>query len=156
MMTENEVELAYTIDVAAPASSVWNALVDWSSQGEWMLATDVVAIGPADGVGGTIEAFTGLIPQQRILGFLDTMTITAWEPPHRCDVVHTGKVVRGTGSFVVEEVSATTSRFHWSEQVLVPFGLLGRIAWLVVGPLMGAGVRISLRRLVRRLEHIAA
>jgi len=154
-MTEYRVPLAYTVDVDAPALQVWAALVDWESQGEWMLNTAVWTVGEREGVGARIEAFTGLIPRRRFLGFLDTMTITSWDPPRRCDVLHTGKVVRGTGAFEVEAVNAQRSRFHWSEEVILPLGWLGRIAWLVVGPIMGLGVRISLRRFARYAASLA-
>jgi hypothetical protein len=152
MRATETADLAFTVDIAASAERVWAALVDWESQGEWMLATDVRAVDGANAVGGRIEAFTGLLPKRRILGFLDTMTITTWEPPFRCDVLHTGRVVRGTGAFVVEAVDDRSSRFHWSEQVILPFGRLGRVGWIFVGPMMGWGVRFSLGRLARHLR----
>lgn len=34
--------LKLTIEIAAPLDAVWNKMVDWESQGSWMLATDVV------------------------------------------------------------------------------------------------------------------
>jgi hypothetical protein len=145
-------DLVLSVEIAAPQQQVWDAVVDWPAQREWMLLTDVRATG-GDGVGAGagIAAFTGI----GRVGFLDTMTITAWEPPHRCLVLHTGKVVRGTGAFVVEPVSASRSRFVWSESVELPLGVLGRIGWLVVKPVVAFGVRYSLRRLARRMEATA-
>ena len=69
-------ELIVTQDVEAPTEQVWAALVDWELHGEWMLFTH--ASGGA-AVGEPIEAFTGI----GRFGFLDRMTITVWEPPHR-------------------------------------------------------------------------
>ena len=83
-------ELVETVDVAAPPEQVFAALVDWTTQGQWMLLTDVVTVdGAAQGVGGRIEARTGLpLPGGRRLGVLDRMTITGWEPPSVVDVRH--------------------------------------------------------------------
>lgn len=147
-----KVALAYQVDVDAPANRVWDALVDWESQGQWMLNTVVWPVGAAEGVGARIEAFTGVVPDRRWLGFLDTMTITGWDPPHRCEVIHTGRVVRGTGAFAVESLDAERSRFHWSEEIELPWAVIGRIGWVVVGPIMGAGVRLSLKRFARYIE----
>lgn len=136
------------MDVAAPAEAVFAAVVDWPSQGAWMLGTSVRATASGadgvmgEGVGAELAAFTGV----GRLGFLDTMRITRWEHPHRVDVVHTGKVVRGTGTMLVEPLSATSSRFVWSEDIELPLGALGRLGWRVVGPLFGRGIVVSLRR----------
>ncbi|MDX6274382.1 MAG: hypothetical protein QOJ92_1592 [Frankiales bacterium] len=141
-------ELVLSIDIPAPQQRVWDAVVDWPTQREWMLLTDVRATADDGvGVGAQLAAFTGIGP----VGFLDTMTITAWEPPHRCRVVHTGKVVRGTAAFEVQRLTDSRSRFVWSEWVVLPFGILGRVGWLFVKPLVALGVRYSLRRLAARL-----
>lgn len=85
------------------------SLVAWQTQGKWMLGTSVWAIDSGEGVDGRIAAFTGLFPKSRKLGFIDYLTITKWEPPRVCGVLHTGKVVRGTGSFEVVLVSDNIS-----------------------------------------------
>lgn len=141
--------LALSVDVDAAQQQVWDALVDWETQGEWMLNTTVWTVGERAGVGASIAAFTGVLPSRRRLGFIDTMTVTTWDPPRRCDVVHTGRVVRGTGGFEVESLSDGRARFNWSEEIELPFGWIGRFGWILVGPLMAWGVRISLRRFAR-------
>src|ERR1700761_1691509 len=79
--------VAVSVRVAAPVQKVWEATTDWERQTAWMLGTRVRATdGVAHEVGGAVEAWTGLGP----LGFLDTMVIKVWEPPHRCVVDHTG------------------------------------------------------------------
>jgi hypothetical protein len=93
------------------------------------------------GVGGAIEAFTGVGP----LGFLDSMQITEWEPPVRCAVVHTGRVVQGTGLFEVRPHPGG-SVFVWAEELELPWGLVGRLGWPLVRPLFLLGVRRSLAR----------
>jgi hypothetical protein len=100
------------------------------------------------GVGGGIEAFTGVGP----LGFLDRMEITLWEPPRRCHVLHLGRVVRGTGAFEVEPLPGDRSRFVWREDLELPLGLLGRLGWPIVRPAFAAGVQLSLRRFARWVE----
>jgi carbon monoxide dehydrogenase subunit G len=146
-------ELTETVDVDAPPGRVWAALTDWVRQGEWMLGTDVRTVGgPAQGVGGRIEARTGVPTRRgRHLGFLDSMVITRWEPPHRVDVRHTGRVVRGTGIFEVRPRGAG-STFVWTEGLDLPLGALGRLGWPLVRPVMAAGVRLSLRRFARFAE----
>jgi hypothetical protein len=135
--------LALSVDVDATAEATWTAAVDWARQGEWMLGTRVTpTYAEGRGVGGRIEAFTGVGP----LGFLDPMEITLWQPPRACHVVHTGRVVRGTGRVEVEPRGDGRSRFHWREDLDLPFGFLGRVGWLLVRPLFAYGVQLSLRR----------
>jgi len=137
------VEVRLEVVVEAPVEQTWAAAVDWDAQGEWMLGTRVRGTAQDGvGVGGGIEAFTGV----GRLGFLDTMEITAWDPPQRCAVLHTGRVVRGTGLFEVRELGEERSVFVWSEQLELPLGALGRLGWPVVRPLFLAGVRRSLDR----------
>ena len=138
-------ELVVTQEVAAAADRTWDALTDWAAHDRWMLLTR------ADGdnrEGGTIRAFTGV----GRLGFLDTMTITVWEPPRRAVVRHTGRVVRGAGAFEVEPVGPHRSRVVWSEWLDLPLGRLGRLGWPLVRPVIGALVQVSLRRLARYVE----
>jgi uncharacterized protein YndB with AHSA1/START domain len=139
-------EISESVDVDAPPERVWTALTDWTSQGRWILATDVrPVVGPARGVGGRLVAITGLPVGSRRLGVVDTMEITRWEPPTRLDVLHTGRVVRGTGTFEIQPRGSGCT-FTWSEQVDLPLGALGRLGWPVAEPVIRAGYRHSLRR----------
>lgn len=139
--------LELVVDVKAPAQFVWDAITDWPRQGEWMLGTKVEQT--SDGVnqvGTTIAAFTGIGK----IGFLDPMTITNWKPPSICDVVHTGRVVRGTGRFEVRVESENTSKFIWIEDLEIPFGGLGRLGFALFKPLFLAGIRQSLLKFARQ------
>ena len=143
--------LALTVPVAAPVERTWAAAVDWDRQGEWMPGT---AVSGGAGLDAEVRAFTGVGP----IGFLDTMTITSWDPPRRCDVLHTGRVVRGTGSFVVTP-AAGGSAFTWVEDLELPLGRLGRAGWPLVRPLARLGLRVALRRFARwaaRYEPVTA
>jgi hypothetical protein len=135
-----------SVDVAVPAARAWAAIADWPSQGAWMVATEVR--GTASAVGEKLAGFTGI----GRIGFLDTMTVTEWDPPRRCVVLHTGHVVRGTGGFEVAEQGADACRITWWERVDLPFGVLGRIGWLVIGPTTRLFFVVSLGRLKRILE----
>lgn len=138
-------ELVISHEVNAPPEQLWDALVDWDAHDQWMVATHARG---GHAVGESIEAFTGV----GRLGFLDTMTIVVWEPPHRAVVRHTGRVVRGSGSFEVRGLGSGRSRVVWSEWVDLPFGVVGRLGWPLVRPLVRGGVTFSLRRLARYVE----
>jgi len=152
-MSESQVSIS--VRVRAGADDVWAALTDWKSQSSWITATKVRTVdGDGRGVGGRIEAFTGVGP----LGFLDTMVVTEWEPPKRCVVRHTGNVVRGTGAFEVteSELAVRTSTLTWYEDLEIPGGTLGALGYAVVRPVVERMVLRSLQRFARNLELRAA
>jgi len=141
--------LAISLRVNAPRFQVWEKIADWESQGEWMLQTKVwVTSDQVSGVGTTIAAFTGPLnkfyPRLKSPGLLDLMTVTGWEVPSRCDVVHVGKILKGTGSFLLSEESDGSTRFDWSETIEAP-----RVIFMLIAPFLYAGVRISLNRFAR-------
>ena len=131
--------------IKAPIEKVWAALADWESQGDWMLQTKVdVTSDIREGVGTTIAAFTGIGK----LGVMDHMVVTSWQPPNICDVLHTGKIIKGTGRFQLDAIDTETTRFDWSEEILAP-----RALFLLIAPGLYAGVRISLTNLGRHLRQ---
>jgi len=147
------VTLELSVDVDAPPERTWAAAVDWDRQSTWMLATTVRGTAQdGQAVGGGIEAFSGVRAGRLRLGVLDTMVVERWEPPRLCHVRHTGRVVRGTGTFAVEPRGGDRSRFVWREDLQLPLGVAGRLGWLLVRPLFAAGVRLSLRRFARWTE----
>jgi hypothetical protein len=137
--------IAMSLVINAPIEKVWAALADWESQGDWMLQTTVeVTSDIREGVGTSIAAFTGFGK----LGIMDHMTVTGWEPPYVCDVLHTGKIIKGTGRFQLTSLSAQSTRFDWSEEILAP-----RPVFLLIAPGLYVGVRISLSALRRQLQQ---
>ena len=141
-MTSNHIAMSLVIE--APIEKVWAALADWESQGDWMLQTTVeVTSQIREGVGTTIAAFTGIGK----FGVMDHMIVTSWQPPFICDVLHTGKIIKGTGRFQLSAIDAHTTRFDWSEEILTP-----RVIFLLIAPGLYAGVRISLAKLSRHLR----
>jgi len=157
----NKNKLALTVEINQPIKVVWKHLVDWRAQSDWMLQTKVWSELDQDrtvknGRGVLIFAFTGLFPKlypKLKLGVLDTMEITNWHPPYQCDVLHIGRIIRGTGSF--ELVSGTKRKkdktvFYWSEEIIAPAILIA-----ILKPFILLGVRISLRRFARLVERSA-
>lgn len=146
-------DLAYVVadvDVDAPAQRVWDVLVAWDRHSEWMLATHMHEVdGDGASVGSQLSAVTGV----GRLAFTDTMRIVAWDPPRRCVVEHTGRVVRGRGAFEVVPVPAGRSRVIWSERLELPFGEVGRLGWPLARAASRAALLFSLRRLARLAER---
>ncbi|WP_436493877.1 SRPBCC family protein [Actinokineospora sp. HUAS TT18] len=140
------IDVVERVDVAAPVEVTWAAITDWPGQGEWMLGTTVKVVGgDGRGIGSALSAFTGVGP----LGFTDTMEITAWDPPTRCEVRHTGRIVRGTGVFEVRPRGAG-STLVWEEHL--EGGPLIGLGWRLGGVAFRVGVRHSLRRFARLAE----
>jgi hypothetical protein len=157
----NQNKLALTVEINQPIKIVWQHLVDWRSQSDWMLQTKVWSELDQDrtvknGKGVLIFAFTGLFPKlypKLKLGVLDTMEVVNWHPPYKCDVLHIGRIIRGTGSF--ELVSNSDSKkggttFYWSEEIIAPAVFIA-----ILKPFILLGVRISLRRFARIVERSA-
>ena len=110
-------DIEVSVHVHCQAALVFSYFTDWPRQGEWMMGTRVEsrrtgALGMGRGEGAEIAGFTGVGP----LGFWDTMTITSWVDGHRVDVLHTGKIVRGIGSMIVEPIDSHTCRFIWRSE----------------------------------------
>lgn len=138
------------VTVAADAESVWNLVVDWGRQHEWILATHSEG---GHGLGATVTGRTALGP----VSFTDDMVITEWLPPRRCVVTHVGKLVRGTGEFEVLPHAAggnqvlSAAELRWTERIELPLPrAIGRLAGtLLIGPLARLGLGWSLRRFAR-------
>lgn len=148
----NQLEVSVLVD--APAEATWSVLTDWPRQSEWVLLTRTRGAGPTGGhaVGERIYAYTGI----GRLGFCDSMVIESWEPPRRCGVRKTGRLVRGTAEFIVEPVDADRCRVIYRAEVPMPGGRLGRWAWPLVRPVAAAGFRrsfLTLGRLVQAGER---
>ena len=144
------------VDVAVPAAQLWAYVTDWPRQGEWVPHTRVERVDPADpatAVGGRIRAWSGLGP----VGFWDYMTVTSWEVSPdgggRCEVLHTGAVVRGEGEFEVVATGPSSSRFLWSEMAVVPFGRVGALGWRLARPVVERLIDQGLRTMRTQVER---
>jgi hypothetical protein len=137
------VDLSLSVDIKASQEEVFKKVVDWESQGDWMLGTKVSRTkNNGQGLGGEIVAWTGIWK----FGFNDPMVITQWIEPKIVDVKHLGKVVKGTGSMVVEKIDEKNSKFIWSETIELPLGIVGRIGWIFIKPFFVAGIKFSLNK----------
>jgi hypothetical protein len=141
-----------SVDIAATPEQVWSYVVDWPRQSEWIPATRVWGVTEGAGVGAQIEAWTG----RGRFGYLDTMTITAWDPPRRCEVLHTGRLLRGEGGFVVAPAGPGRARFEWWERFALPGGPAGRLTWPLARPVLSMGVRRALHSLRQAVEAPSA
>jgi hypothetical protein len=140
------------VTVAARPDQVWELAVDWPRQREWIWATRTSG---GRGLGATVTGVTGVGP----VAFTDSMRITEWDPPRRCTVAHTGRLVRGEGVFEVLP-RGDRSEFRWTERIILPEPPLAlvpasvrpaltRIAVGVIAPLARAGLAFSLVRFAR-------
>ncbi len=150
-MTRPIREFALAITIDAPIAKVWEEMVDWEGQSDWMLSTRVYDdVHSPVGVGHTLRAFTGPFAQwNRLLGIMDEMVVSAWDPPRFCRVEHVGKVIRGYGTFTlsVDSKDPKRTRFDWFEEIKGPQWILA-----IIKPGILIGVWISLRRFKRRIE----
>jgi hypothetical protein len=129
-----------SVEVPLGLQATWEAAVDWAGQEHWVPASTVRVTG-GEGYGATIEARTGWGP----LAIRDPMAITAWDPPHRAVLAHTGPVVRGMAIYEMAAIGDERTRFTWTETLEAPAPLLE--PFYVVGAPMFAGlVRLALRR----------
>ncbi len=130
------------VHVPAPPEQVFALITDWPRHREWMFMTSARQVGT-----GRVEAYTGIRP----FGFLDVMTITAWEPPTLVRMRHIGRLVRGEGVIRVQAREGG-SRVIWGERLRPPFGPLGRVLWPLARPVTVMLARRSLRKLGRLLS----
>lgn len=135
---------------------VWGKLVDWESQSDWMMGTKVWSTkADSNGVGVRVSAFSGILPHSykegsvvSKLGILDTMEVTAWNPPYSCEVIHVGKIIKGSGEFKLEQIEEGV-RFYWQEIIDAPWPLL-----IIIKPAILIAVKLSLRRFRRLFINI--
>jgi carbon monoxide dehydrogenase subunit G len=109
--------------VAAPRAVVWQVLTDWERQPEWMRdAKEVHVLTPErTGEGVTLRCPTNLLG----LTVQDVMRVTTWDAPRELGVTHLGRIITGTGAFVLDEVDAQRTRVRWWEEIDPPLGALG-------------------------------
>ena len=136
-------EFRVSVLINADVNQVWEKLINWRSQGEWMALTKVwssVDSGGQSGVGTEISAFTGVGK----FGVLDKMRVTKWDPPTFCAVEHYGKLIKGVGEFRLTQVAENQVRFDWYEEIAAP-----KLVLALVKPGVIIAVTYSLRKFAR-------
>ena len=136
--------------VEAPVPRVWERLVDWERQADWMVdARSVSVLSEArEGVGVELRCRTG------ILGVVvnDDLSVTEWQEPWVLGVRHLGLLVRGVGAFELAPTAYGT-RLEWWEEAEAPGGVVGdALAGVLVVPWVTRVFRRSLARFKRVCE----
>lgn len=132
--------VAASVDVPLGLEATWAAAVDWPAQHCWVPGSTVRSTG-ATGFGSTLEARTGWGP----LTIVDPMEITAWDPPYRAVLAHTGSLVQGMAIYEMAALGPERTRFTWTETLDAPVKILGPV-YVVGTPLFGGLIRLALRR----------
>lgn len=111
------------VPTSAPREVVWDVLVDWERQSEWMVDAKAVHVltPEREGVGVTIRCPTNLMG----LTVQDVMRVTRWEEHEALEVVHLGSIITGTGAFELRDGPGDGSTIHWWEEVDPPLGAFG-------------------------------
>ena len=135
--------VAATVEIDAPVEATWAVLTDWVGQGSWMPMTKVEVTGGDGALGTRMTARSGLGK----LALVDPMTIDVWQPPHRCEVAHQGRVITGRGVFIVAELPADRSMVTWEEH------LAGKGAMRLLERVSAPGTRLMLGIALRRLAR---
>jgi carbon monoxide dehydrogenase subunit G len=133
--------IAASIDVEVTVADAWAAVTDWTAQGSWMPFTTVEVVTDKAGQGTRLRAVTGVGPA----ALVDEMEIDRWEPPHRCDVRHDGRLIRGRGVFLVAPIGADRARVTWEEH-------LDGVAARATAPAGRRLLQVALRRFAATLR----
>lgn len=140
-----------TTHIEASPSRVWDVLVDWERQREWMADLRDVRVTSAarEGVGVTLTVRSDILG----LAVPDRMRVTTWAPQRELGVAHEGPVFHAVGSFELEETSDGT-HLTWWDEASVPGGeLTDALASRLVSPLLRRTFRRSLATLKRVCEQ---
>jgi uncharacterized protein YndB with AHSA1/START domain len=137
--------------IRATPERVWEVIADIPGQADWMVDVRRLEVTSEQHSGaGTVVKVTSELFGLPLVH--DTMRITAWQPPHRFDVEHSGGVT-GTGAFIIEAAPGGCI-FIWVEDFKPPLGPLGELGFaLVVGPHMKRVFGRSLDNLRRLAEE---
>lgn len=115
--------------IAATPEAVWAVLADLEHQTDWMVdlrSLDIVSE-QNQGAGAVMNVTSELFGMPIVK---DVMEITAWQPPHRMDVLHRGQF-SGTGQFLVEAIDNGVI-FTWIEDFEPPLGPLGEAGFAIL------------------------
>lgn len=144
--------LEITVPVDAPRAVVWEVLTDWERQAEWMLDAEAVDVLTPHRAG---EGVTIRVPT-KLLGATvqDVMRVTRWEDERVLEVVHLGRVIRGTGAFELRDDPRTGGTvLTWWERIDPPLGAIGAwVARTLVLPVVERVFRRSLGALATSAE----
>ena len=136
--------------VEAPRERVWEVLVDWERQSDWMVdARSVVVLSDhRTGRGVTVRCRTNIVGVE----VLDDLEVTEWEEPTTLGMRHVGRILQGVGAFELTETPYGTHVVWW-EEAEAPLGIVGdAAAGAIVVPWVNRVFRRSLARFKRMCE----
>ena len=138
------------IDINASTQRVWDVVEPIERHVDWM--ADAVAIrfktDQTRGTGTEFYCDTKVGP----IKLVDEMKITSWVPQKAMGVTHTG-VVTGTGEFTLEALSPSSTRFVWTEVLVFPRWLGGKLGALVGGQIVMKAIWRKNLRILKRLAE---
>jgi hypothetical protein len=138
------------IDINASTQRVWEVVEPIERHVDWM--ADALAIrfktDQTRGTGTEFYCDTKVGP----IKLVDEMKITSWVPEKAMGVTHTG-VVTGTGEFTLEALSPTTTRFVWTEVLVFPWWLGGKLGSLVGGQIVMKAIWRKNLRILKKLAE---
>ena len=139
--------------IEAPPHHVWDVLVDWERQAEWMDdASSVEVCTPErEGVGVLLRCRTNILG----ISVNDDLAVTEWSPGAVLGVRHRGRLIRGVAAFELTQTAYGT-HVQWWEEAEAPLGAVGEtIAPAVVVPWVKRVFRRNLANLKRTCEGAA-
>ena len=138
------------IDINASTQRVWEVVEPIERHIDWM--EDAVAIrfktDQTRGTGTEFYCDTKVGP----IKLVDEMKITSWVPEKAMGVTHTG-VVTGTGEFTLEALSPSSTRFVWTEVLVFPWWLGGKLGALVGGQIVMKAIWRKNLRILKKLAE---
>jgi uncharacterized protein YndB with AHSA1/START domain len=142
------IDVVASTEIRRPAETVWPYLVDWERLDQWMREASEfrVTSEAREGVGVEAEATV------RIAGIStrDRIRVTRWEPPWILEIAHLGWVT-GTG-YMELSPAEVGCRLFWREQLVPPWGPVGRLGMRMLRPLMRREFRRDLDELRELVE----
>ena len=140
--------IAVSVDIPQPPDVVWADVEQLETHVEWMADAESIEFEGEQrrGVGTTMKVLTKVGPLQTV----DVIRVVTWEPQHTIGVRHDG-LVTGEGEFQLQPTESGT-RFHWAEDLVMPWYFGGRFGALVAKPILAAVWRRNLKRLAARFN----
>lgn len=146
---DKTIHITNSVDLRRAPQVVWPYLVDWERLHRWMSEADRFRVTGErrEGVGVEAEA------RVRVAGITthDRIRVVRWEPPWVLEMEHLGWV-RGRGymELTPDEEGGTT--LFWREELVPPWGMIGRIGMRLLKGRMRRIFRRDLERLQRLVE----
>ena len=141
------------IDINASTQRVWEIVEPIERHVDWM--ADAVAIrfktDQTRGTGTEFYCDTKVGP----IKLVDETKITSWVPQQAMGVTHTG-VVTGTGEFTLEALTPSSTRFVWTEVLVFPWWLGGKLGALVGGQIVMKAIWRKNLRILKKLAEAPA